>query len=133
MQQAVRETEAEVRNKVLKVTGFVTIALALSLHTDWLLGYLFGTITSLLMFKLLAITVDEAIEKEFNGARALVLKRYIIRYLIYGVVLYVALQRSYLNLISMLVGLFMVKMVILGDSIYNKFKDYLDSLVEKNY
>lgn len=126
------QTETKVRNKSLKFAGIITISLALSLHVDWLLGYVFGTLVSLLMFRLLAITVDEAIEKEFNGARALVLKRYIIRYLIYGVVLYVAIQKSYLNFLAVVVGLFTVKFTILGETLYKSFRNYLDNLVEKN-
>lgn len=129
----IEETEAEIRNKVLKISGFIVIALALSLHIDWFLGYIFGTVVSLLMFRLLAVTVDEAIDKEFDGARALVFKRYLIRYLIYGVVLYISSQRGYLNFLAVIVGLFMVKLTIVVEVFYKKFKEYLDSLVEKNH
>ena len=131
MQKELKETEVEVRNNVLKIAGLITICLALTLRTDWILGYIFGTSISLLMFRLLAVTVDGAIKKGFDGARALVFKRYLIRYLIYGLVLYVALHRSYLNFLAVLIGLFMVKFIILGETLYKKFKDYLDSLVEK--
>jgi hypothetical protein len=132
LEEILQETEVKARNGVLKAAGIISILLALSLHIDWLLGYIFGTLISLLMFRLLTITVDEAIGKGFNGARALVFKRYIIRYLIYGVTLYLGMQKSYLNFFTLFVGLFMVKFVIVGEALYKKFKDYLDGLVGTN-
>lgn len=132
MQKDLRRTEARVRSRVLKVAGLITISLALSLQLDWLWGYLMGTSTSLLMFRLLAITVSEAIEKDFSAARVFTLKRYLIRYLIYGVVLYIGLQKSYLNLFTVIIGLMMVKFVIIGEALYGKFKKYLKNLEEKD-
>ncbi|MGM0471017.1 MAG: ATP synthase subunit I [Bacillota bacterium] len=129
MEQGWQQTEAEIRGQVLKAVGLMTLLLALSLRLDWVLGYLLGSLISLLMFRLLALSIDEAVTMQIKGAQSSVFKKYLIRYLILGVVLYTALQVDHLNFLATVIGLFMVKLTIVTTTLYREARDYLDNLV----
>ena len=134
MNEKLKKTEAEIRNRVLKVGGILTLLLIFSLQIDWVLGFVLGTIISILMFRLLALTINESIEKKStNRAGSFMFSRYFIKYLIYGSIIYLALTRNQLNIAATVIGLLMVKITIIVSEIYTKFRDYLNNLVENNH
>lgn len=85
-----------------------------------LLGYIFGTIISILGFKLLDITISKAIVMSPSKANSYSTIHYIIRYLIYFVVLTVSAIANYLNFPAAILGLLSVKFVILCSTIFDK-------------
>lgn len=85
-----------------------------------ILGYIFGAIISVLGFKLLANTINKAVEMSPGKATAYSTVHYMLRYLIYFIVLLVAALADYLNFPSAVLGLLMVKFVILGSGIFDK-------------
>ena len=84
------------------------------------LGYIFGTIISILGFKLLDNTINKAVEMTPGRANAYSVVHYILRYIIYAVVLGISALANYLNFPATLLGLLMVKIIIFGSSILNK-------------
>lgn len=85
-----------------------------------IMGLIFGSLISILNFKLLDNTVSKAVKMPSNKATGYTIFHYFARYIIYFVVLFVAFKADYLNLISTIIGLFTVKMVILGSSIFDR-------------
>lgn len=85
-----------------------------------ILGYIFGTTISILGFKLLHNTIEKALTMSPGKANAYSMGHYMLRYIIYGVVLTVAILADYLNLLSTFLGLMMVKVVILFCAVFNK-------------
>lgn len=83
-------------------------------------GYSFGTIISILALKLLHNTIDKAVDMTPSRASAYSMTHYMLRYVIYAVVLGSAALADYLNFLATLLGLLMVKFVILGSGIFDK-------------
>lgn len=84
------------------------------------LGLLFGSIISMLNLKLLDNTITKAVTMSSNRATAYTIAHYFARYIIYFIVIIVAAKADYLNLISTIAGLFIVKFVIMGSNIFDK-------------
>ena len=89
-----------------------------------MLGYLFGTLISMLGFKLLNNTINKAVLMTPSKASAYSTMHYILRYVIYFVVLTVSAIANYLNFPATILGLLVVKFVIISSTIfdYNRSK-----------
>ena len=85
-----------------------------------ILGYIFGAIISVLGFKLLDNTINKAVEMTPSRASGYSMVHYLLRYIIYAIVLGSAAIADYLNFPATLLGLLMVKFVILGSGIWDK-------------
>lgn len=85
-----------------------------------ILGYTFGSIISVLGFKLLHNTINRAITMSPGKANAYSMSRYMIRYIIYAIVLSVSALADYLNFPATILGLMMVKFVILISAVFDK-------------
>ena len=83
-------------------------------------GYIFGTLISILGFKLLENTINKSVEMTPSRASGYSMAHYMLRYIIYGVVLSVAALADYLNFPATLLGLMMVKIMILLSGIFDK-------------
>lgn len=84
------------------------------------MGLIFGSLISIVNFKLLDNTISKAVRMAPNRATSYTISHYFARYIIYFVVLIVAAKADYLNLISTIGGLFIVKFVILASNILDK-------------
>lgn len=84
------------------------------------LGYVFGLIISMLSFKLLDNTINKAVKMTPGKANSYTFRHYILRYIIYFIVLLVAVEADYLNLLATLFGLLMVKFTIVVSAIVDK-------------
>lgn len=85
-----------------------------------ILGFVFGTIISVLGFKLLQNTINKAVQMSPGKANAYSTIHYVARYIIYFLVLAVAALADYLNLPAAILGLMMSKFIILGSAIFDK-------------
>ncbi len=85
-----------------------------------MMGLIFGSLISILNFKLLDNTISKAVKMPSGRAMTYTITHYFARYIIYFVVLIVAAKADYLNLISTIAGLFTVKIVILISNIVDK-------------
>lgn len=85
-----------------------------------MLGYIFGTIISILGFKLLNNTINKAVNMSPGKANAYSTMHYIARYTIYFLVLGVSALADYLNFPATVLGLMMSKFVIIGSAVFDK-------------
>ncbi len=85
-----------------------------------ILGYVFGTLISILAFKLLDNTINKSVKMTPAKASGYATLQYFIRYFIYAIVLVVAAIADYLNFPAAVLGLLMVKIVILTSTIFDK-------------
>lgn len=84
------------------------------------LGYIFGVIISMLGFKLLDNTINKAIKMTPEKANAYTVVHYMLRYLIYFVVLSISAIADYLNFLATILGILIIKFVIIFSSIFDK-------------
>ena len=114
---------------VIKVTKRVTLVSLLIIGVSFFLfkeaipiiyGYIFGTIISVLGFKLLSNTINKAVSMTPGKATAYSTVHYILRYLIYFIVLAIAALADYLNFPAAILGLLSVKFVIIASAIFDK-------------
>lgn len=84
------------------------------------MGLIFGSLISILNFKLLDNTISKAVRMPPNRATSYTMAHYFARYIIYFLVLLIGARADYLNLISTIGGLFSVKFVILSSNIFDK-------------
>ncbi len=75
-------------------------------------GLVFGSLITLLMFVELAITIQKAVNMEASKANAYTTSKYYLRFLIYGVVIFVSIKAPYINVIGTVIGLLSVKVII---------------------
>ena len=87
-----------------------------------ILGYIFGTLTSMLGFQLIYNTMTKAMTMVPESATSYTRKHYTYRLIMYAVVMAVAIFADYLNFVFVLVGLLMTKVVI-----------YLSTVLDKNF
>lgn len=106
------------------IIGIIFIGLKNS--KPYVLGYIFGVSVNILTFKLMERSVERAVTMEPSKAYGYSVKQYMIRYLIYAIVLTVGALADYLSIFTVVLGLFTIKIVILSlaviDQIKNKFK-----------
>ncbi len=87
------------------------------------LGYIFGVSVNILTFKLMERSVQKAVTMEPSKAYGYSVKQYVIRYFIYAIVLTVGALADYLSILTVVLGLFMVKTVILSSAVIDKIKN----------
>ncbi|WP_051355589.1 ATP synthase subunit I [Acetobacterium malicum] len=111
--------------KIIIYGGLVSLGLMLFsfLAEDPLafaLGVLFGGAYSILNFRLMQLTFDKAMKMPSARAQKYVQTRYFLRYLITGVVIYVAIINPWVNIIGVLLGLVAVKISVLINTTVSK-------------
>lgn len=111
--------------KILKKTiivSFFIIGFSMFLFKNpkpIILGYTFGTLISMLGFKLLNNTINKAVLMKPSKASAYSTMHYILRYLIYFIVLTVSAIAHYLNFPATILGLLAVKFVIISSTVFD--------------
>src|SRR5690554_2382596 len=85
----------------------------------YVLGFIFGTTIGILGFKLIEKTTGKAVTMEPSKAYGYSVFHYFIRYIIYAVVLIIAALADYLNFLTVVFGLLMIKIVIITSAFYN--------------
>lgn len=86
----------------------------------YVLGFIFGTIIGILGFKLIEKTTEKVVTMEPSKAYGYSVFNYFIRYSIYGIVLVIAAMADYLNFITAVLGLLMIKIVIITSAFKDK-------------
>ncbi|MDD7363216.1 MAG: ATP synthase subunit I [Peptoniphilus sp.] len=104
---------------MLIVAGIMAITIRDS--KPYILGWIFGCLISMAMFKLMFFTLTRAVEKTEKDATTFTRIHYFLRFLLYAVVLVVAAKAEYLSLATTFFGLLAVKNVILMRNLF----DYL--------
>ncbi len=113
--------DAKTKKTILDVGKFIILFIILSAIVLFLfindplplfLGILFGSSVTFLMFVELAITIKKAVTMESSKANAYTMSKYYLRFLIYGIVIYVSIKAPYINVIGTVIGLLSVKVIL---------------------
>lgn len=94
----------------------------------WVKGYIFGGLIGILNFILLGNTMYKASMMHPAKAQRYASMHYFIRLLITALVIIIALKADYLNTISVVIGLLLIKQVIFFSQVFND-KKYFKSIV----
>lgn len=85
-----------------------------------ILGYIFGTLISMLSLKLLDNTINKSIKMTPSKASGYSMVHYFLRYFIYFIVLIVSAIADYLNFPATVIGLLIIKFVIFLSTIFDR-------------
>ncbi|SDY63444.1 ATP synthase subunit I [Tindallia californiensis] len=132
----IMNTQKKIAKKVILFNSIAGLAGSLFLRPVsalWM-GLLFGTLISLLNFRLLYLTLNRAVTMAPAKAQKYTTFRYLIRYLLTAVVLVVSLRSPNIHTLGTVIGLLMIKMVVLQQSLFNDskyFKNIISGKEEK--
>lgn len=99
----------------------------------YILGMIFGTSIGILNFLLLSNTVKKAILMEPAKAYGYTMGNYIVRYTIYFVVLLIAALADYINLVTTVLGLLMIKIVIVFGALLDTISETIKRKTKQKY
>ena len=85
----------------------------------YVLGLIFGSAISVLNFMELSKTLSRAVSLSPDKAQGYATRKYLLRYVIYGVVLWVSIQADYIHVLGTIVGLLLIKVVLLTTNLFN--------------
>lgn len=77
-----------------------------------MLGVVFGSVIAILNFRLLALTMEKAVDMPPGKAQIYTTGRYFLRMFIIGVVIFVSVKNPNINVIGTILGLIGTKIVI---------------------
>lgn len=109
--------------KRVVIISFFLIGISFILFSDpnpIILGYIFGTLISMVSLKLLDTTINKSIRMTPAKASAYSMVHYFLRFIIYFIVLAVSAIADYLNFPATVLGLLMVKFVIFVSTIFDR-------------
>ncbi len=67
----------------------------------------------------LSKTLSRAVQLPPDKAQSYTTRKYFLRYVIYGVVLWVSIQADYIHVLGTIVGLLLIKVVLLTTNLFN--------------
>jgi len=114
-------SQLQVVKGVVILNGIIAVlAMALMKQgTPFLLGLFFGTTIALLNFRLLYLTLKKAVKMPPGKAQVYASSQYLMRYLLTGIVVFVAIRNENLNVIGTIIGLISIKLVIIKQNLLN--------------
>lgn len=109
----------------LVVAGVITVLISLFVPnpTPIAKGFLIGAIINLLNFRLMSLSFIKASSMPVQRVQGYALGQYMIRYTIYGMVLYFAFRSPSTNGIATACGYFLVKSIILADTVIQRVQE----------
>lgn len=116
-----------VANGVMGLLGMLVFRPAAA----FLAGVFLGTIVSLLNFRLLYLTLRQAVQMHPEKATRYATSRYITRYVLMGLVILVSLRSPWLHAAGTVMALMMPKLVILQRDLFNDKRYFQQIFVRK--
>ena len=110
------------RSLILLLVGIIAIFIFASQPKPYIYGLVFGMIINILNFRLMSLSIKKALSLNEGAAQKYAMGNYLVRYLIYGIVLYIGAVADHINLLAVVVGFFTVKVIIISDTFYEQFK-----------
>lgn len=112
-------------NRIIMVTALVAGILMVlgglvSGSLPFVLGVMAGSLYSILNFKLIHLILKKAIKMPPNKAQSYVQTRYLMRYLLTGVVIYLAIIAPFFEVVGLIMGLLAIKLSILLCEVFVK-------------
>lgn len=114
---------------VFKITKFIApislitiglMALVFKNSKSIILGFVFGTIISILSLALISRSADKTVSMPSSKAKKYAFFGYFTRLLIYSIILVISHKAEYLNIFSAFIGLNMVKIAIFTMTLLKK-------------
>jgi asparagine N-glycosylation enzyme membrane subunit Stt3 len=113
--ESIRETQKKYCSRAITVAIFVGFFLIIAGQVSVGKGLILGTIFSIINFIIMGETLPLRIGKSKNKTFLLSLVSIFLRYILLAVPLIVAVKFDQYNLISVIVGIFMIQLFILAD------------------
>jgi predicted membrane protein len=108
----------KLQREILKKSSLLTLLplfyLLITGETATLLGLATGFLIAVLIFRLKLLNIERSLYMGEKRAVNFIRNRYFIEYIIYFVVLFVARKNPSVNFIAAAVGLFMIKLTVIG-------------------
>lgn len=128
---------ADLKKKLAICSGGLTILTVIvfylgfkSLFMPLSLGLLLGVSIGYLHFWDLALTMERAVHKNPGHAQTYAIRKYFIRYIITGIVLYVAVVTPHLHVIGTVIGIMFIKLSVLVTNLFND-KEFYKSIFKR--
>jgi len=115
---------------ILNVVFIVIGAFFLEEPMAFTLGLLLGSVIAVLNMRLLYLTLNRAVTMSFRKAQVFTVSRYILRYIIIGIVVYASLTADHLHPLGTILGLLLIKPVILVTQLFED-KAFLQNVFTK--
>lgn len=110
------------RSAIVLVLAVIAIILITDNPKPYVYGLLFGMVINLLNFRLMSLSIKKALSLNPGKAQGYAVGNYLVRYLIYGIVLYIAATADYIDLLTVIIGFFTVKLIIISDTFFDLLK-----------
>jgi hypothetical protein len=94
------------------------------------IGLAFGASIGMLGFIDLSHTLQRAVQKGPAKAQSYTVRKYFMRYIMTGVVLYIAVVAPYINVIGTLIGLLLIKFAIMITNLFND-KEFYKNIIQR--
>ncbi|MFM1535623.1 ATP synthase subunit I [Helcococcus ovis] len=97
-----------------------------------ILGLLLGGFVSIAFFKILYLNIVVAIEKSEAQAKRYMAINYSVRYLISGLIFFIAAKSIYLNIFTCLIGMLSIKFVFYINNLFSFIEERKNNSVRKD-
>lgn len=117
--------EDKLIQKIVKRVIILSLIIILGLlffsnRKENIMGYIFGSLISVTSFFLMKQGVEKSVWMTPENAKKYAMGQYLLRMLIYGVVLVIGAKADYLSFLTIVLGLLAVKIVIVLSTIFDK-------------
>ncbi len=131
--EKVRELEKTIIYFSSAEAVIAAVALIILFHSDpikYVLGLLFGLGIGILNFLELSRTLTRAVNLPPEKAQFFAMRKYILRYLIYAIVIWISIKSPYLHVLGTIIGILLVKFSIFFTQLFND-KNYFINIINR--
>lgn len=107
------------RSLIILIVAIILILAIANNPKPYIYGLFFGMAINVLNFRLMSLSIKKSLSLNISGAQKHTTVNYMMRYIIYGIVLYIAAIADYIDLLSVIIGFFTVKVIIITDTFYD--------------
>jgi hypothetical protein len=125
--EEIRALTKDILKWVILLSVLASVVFILFFRSDALsliLGLAFGESIGMLGFIDLSQTLQRAVKKSPEKAQSYTVRKYFIRFIINGVVIFIAVVAPYLNVIGTVLGMLLIKMSIMITNLFNDKQFY---------
>lgn len=116
---------------IISLLGILVFMLFLDDGKAMSLGLVFGVLISGLSFIDLSNTLQRAVHKSPEKAQSYTVRKYFMRYIMNGVVLYVAIITPHIHVIGTVLGMLLIKFSIMITNLFNDKQFFINIIKRK--
>lgn len=132
------ESIRELTSKVIKSVALLSVVVSIvfivffkSSAVALVIGLLFGVLVSTFSFIDLSQTIQRAVSKPPAQAQSYTVRKYFIRYIINGIVIYVSVVSPHIHIIGTVIGMMLIKVAIMMTNLFNDRQFYKNIFMRK--